>query len=176
MKDSDEKEVKALLPKLPPPAVMPQNAVPLDGEHFVKAFDAVQEFCTQPNPLSEDQLPIFTIHEENGSPAIYQARDTKMLRAVIALRAWYDQYEVHNSAVWRLFALCTILRNHRRPPWIGSGGHDSRGEFTTAHRAVILAAAQCRLTPQGEFEVGRFFRMVRNIAAQIEGEPMEATQ
>ena len=81
-----------------------------------------------------------------------------------------DGYEHHASFMYRFWALMHLLRRGHIQSWITSR---EENEFQSFHPAVLLAAAEVRLTNTAKFPVKRFVARVEAIIEEDGGDDDE---
>ena len=144
------------------------NMGPMPWQEFVVGFQIASQALDNPSPEPGDP--------QDPDAKIRQPRQTAIerdpvLRVMMRTKEHFgDGYEHHASFMYRFWALMHLLRRGHIQSWITSS---EENEFQSFHPAVLLAAAEVRLTNTAKFPVKRFVARVEAILEEDGGDDDE---
>ena len=134
---------------------------PMPWRDFVLGFQVATTALENPN--LEDIPPV-----NPDDPTSKKLHDTQVaiqkdpfLRVLLAAQHHFgDGYEHLGKFVYRFWALIHLLKRGHIKEWIT---HDEESDFQSFHPAVLLAAAEVKLTNNARFPPKRFVERVHTI-------------
>ena len=142
-----------------------EKAIAVSAEELMFAMQLSIAAGLQKMPMESPSAKPIDIEWADGSTESYVLTDSPQMRRMLAVNDHYHDDKPKAFAIQaRLWALCDILHHSRIREW-------ERGE--DVHYAVYAAAADVRLTKQGNFHVSQFFKRVKELAAEHTSEELE---
>ena len=134
---------------------------PMPWQDFVVGFQIASEALDSlPTDQSPSQTPK-TPSSEGPDPRMTRAERDPVLRVMLRTKEHFGaSYAHHSTFMYRFWALMHLLRRGHLQQWVTT--NDSNN-FQSFHPAVLLAAAEVKLTNTAKFPVNRFLAHVKTI-------------
>ena len=137
---------------------------PMPWQEFVMGFQVASEALDNPAqeqpPVLDTQDPDSKKHQEQLAAI---ERDP-VLRVMLRTKEHFGAGYIHHATfMYRFWALMHLLRRGHIQEWITSS---ESNDFQSFHPAVLLAAAEVKLTNSAKFPVKRFIAHVEHIIEQ----------
>ena len=140
---------------------------PMPWQDFVLGFQVATVALDDP---MLDDLPKVEPGDATGEQlrrAHDRIKKDPFLRVVLAIQAHFGKdYHYQTSLTHRFWALLHLMRRGHLAAWITTNDEGTRQNF---HPAVLLAAAEVKLTKNAHFPVNRFLTRVGDILEEESG-------
>ena len=134
---------------------------PMPWQDFVVGFQVASEALDSlPNEQSTSQTP-HPPSSERSDPLMTRAERDPVLRVMLRTKKHFGaSYTYHATFMYRFWALMHLLKRGHLQQWVTT---NESNNFQSFHPAVLLAAAEVKLTNTAKFPVNRFLAHVKTI-------------